>query len=149
MYNGTVLLMIHTMFWRKREKLDWPLFVILLFGSIVLVIALVSVVSNLVKVRENADEIKTQVENTIQFTTPAEMEASYAAAMRDLRTDIEASDSADDMFARVEDVFLSVRVPTDRRQRHLETLLMIERLKEEGLTDEALRDRLLGLLQEL
>jgi hypothetical protein len=137
------------MFLRRHKKMDWPLFVILLFGSIVLLVAGVYALASFVMVREHADELKTTVEDAVLATTPAAIRETYVSSIEGLRLYVEEGHTVEDMFARAEEVFLSVRVPSDLRDSHLSALLRIEQLKENEVSEDAVRTQILDILGEM
>lgn len=135
------------MFSKKKEyTLNWPFFVVVIFGSVVLVLG---TLFGLVRFRDNADDIKTGIENAVQVTTPAAVEESYIRSIERLRAYIEEDHTAEEMLGRVEEVLFGIRVPSDRRDVHLQMALDVDRLKGQELSEDALRDRLVELLRNI
>ena len=84
--------------------------------------------------------------------TPEELMENYNKTMQELVGDIEMKDgeTLDQLLSRTEDELLSVRVPQEMQDAHLNAVLSIVRLRAKvSQSPDEVREELLGLVKDL
>ena len=110
----------------RKQKPDWPIFLLGFFAVGFLLTAAILFVSFSRRVLE---DIPGQ-ERIAALQSPAQVTVRYSDAMREVHTLILASaDPLPLLFDTVEAWFFEVRVPDDMRAAHLNALLAVQQLR--------------------
>lgn len=141
------------MFWRKKEKVSWPLviFGIIAFFIIVSIAVLLLMLvskprsrSSYYPIAEGFDNlIKNKINNSVVIVEKYNME------MNDLVLFVKSASDMDDVFTRVEDTFLATRVPAEKRDLHLQSLLKVVSLKNSIEDVDDIKGELVKILEKL
>ena len=123
------------MFWKRKTKFDWGL---LFFGLVALAIILamllviITFVDNYQDSRVSSGKINpTEISQNI-YESALLVENTYKKDMEELFLSVKDIDDVDSIYNVVEESFYSVRVPEKMRDLHLQTLLDIFAMQEDG-----------------
>lgn len=123
------------MFWQKKNKINHRLFGLSMFGLIAFGIILSTVLLVVILVHKvgTVDLVKNKIDQSP--ITPAVVEnineklfsvqENYFSQVKALILAIDELNSADQINDQIENLFFSVRVPIEKRDDHLQTLIKI------------------------
>ena len=83
----------------------------------------------------------------VEITTPPALLDSYDAGLNKLIDKVEKTTDDNEMFSMVETEFFAIRVPEEKMQNHLGTLLQVMELKGKG--SDSAREEVVELLNGL
>jgi len=133
----------------KKENLkhSWPFLFFGLIGfGIVVAFAILIVILftrfkhqefKLIPVQANLQEKQIQLTN------------NYQTEISNLVNSLKENNDLNDIYKKTEDVLMTVRVPKEMRDAHLQALLEVEKMKEGGVGVEETRKRVLDVIDAL
>lgn len=142
------------MFWqKKKETIEWPL---LFFGFIAFGI-IISVAILIIMIFSKANQTRSLVaqrENLppVIEVSPPNVVKNYEDAISDFILFVSSTpDTVPVMMQKAEEIFLQVRVPSQKRDEHLKVFFTLESLKKQAdnLTLDEARETLIKLLESL
>jgi len=136
------------MFWRKKEKNDWPVIVLVGFGSLVFLTSIIIFVIGLFRLdTDDGNVFQQSIDSILEVKSPVVLEREYFQEIGSLVDNVKENGMSDqELIDEVEKVFFHVRVPADLRESHMKTFFDIQKLKE---SESLNTDELLVLLGEL
>lgn len=118
------------MFWQKKQTIEWVLvfYGLIALGIVVSTVILIIIFNN--KVRQNGFLPWSTDQIQITVSSHQQLVLNYQQEMKDLDSwlAVEENSDTEKIFSKLENVFLSVRVPLEIRDNHLQTFLAIEKL---------------------
>lgn len=142
------------MFWQKKKQtIEWP---IIIFGLIALgiIISVGILVFRLsAKIGQPGKTLSLNNLPSVEIlVTPVVVKENYNQAISDLQNFVSSTaKNNEELFNQVENILLSVRVPAEKRDIHLQTFLQIEKMRNElvKINTTELKKNLLELLDKL